>query len=378
MALGRTDAIRGRHRRALAAFDEARGLLADVEDRGLLARNATLRCYSLRPLGRLQEAREEGLRAIGLATGDLGAVAMAEQVYGSAAVADGAVGEGILAYRRAAEAARAANVPRTEGIALVNLAMALAGVGELASAEVNLRAARTLFAAADDRFHLARTTLVEGELARIGGRWDAAEACLNVALAAAEEEGDVGGALYARASLVEVALGRGDITQAASALDEADAIARFVDDVSWGPRLEALNAQMVALGAPRSDRRGVSEALAGQDPAGQPETTVRLRLAPDGRRVQIDGRSWDFGRRGPLRRVLVALARARVEGTTLSAASLLEAGWPGERMTPDSGAGRVYTTIGRLRAFGLEGVLVTLDEGYALAARREVRIDPEM
>ena len=45
---------------------------------------------------------------------------------------------------------------------------------------------------------------------------------------------------------------------------------------------------------------------------------------------------------------------------------MLEAGWPGERMRPESGAARVYMAVRRLREVGLEAILRTDEHGYSL------------
>lgn len=75
----------------------------------------------------------------------------------------------------------------------------------------------------------------------------------------------------------------------------------------------------------------------------------------------------DLSRRGPLRRIFVALAKARIEGgRPLTVADVLAAGWPGEKMRHESGAARVYMAVRRLRALGLEPLLRTSDEGYAI------------
>jgi biotin operon repressor len=55
--------------------------------------------------------------------------------------------------------------------------------------------------------------------------------------------------------------------------------------------------------------------------------------------------------------------------------ALLAAGWPGERVDYEAGVARVYTTIQRLRALGLQNVLVTQDDGYLLDPSTPVRID---
>jgi hypothetical protein len=127
-----------------------------------------------------------------------------------------------------------------------------------------------------------------------------------------------------------------------------------VEDVAWREKLAAL------------DDPGAS--------SGEPSRIV-LALSRDGRAFEIGGRVVEFGRRGPLRRLLVALAEQRdsAPGRALTVAELREAGWPGEKMRPESGASRVYMTIKRLRALGLEAALQTSDKGYSLDLRVEVR-----
>lgn len=98
-----------------------------------------------------------------------------------------------------------------------------------------------------------------------------------------------------------------------------------------------------------------------------PASAMTLAVARDGRRFIPPGEEEvDFSRRGPLRKIIVALAEAREEsmGEGLSADDVLEAGWPGDIVTPDAGAARVYSAIRTLRANGLEDVLLTQDDGY--------------
>ncbi len=81
-----------------------------------------------------------------------------------------------------------------------------------------------------------------------------------------------------------------------------------------------------------------------------------------------DGARVDLARRRAVRRVLLALTKARLErpGEALSWESLLQAGWPGEHPVSDSGLKRVYTAVWTLRKAGLEGVLKTRGDGYLL------------
>jgi hypothetical protein len=59
----------------------------------------------------------------------------------------------------------------------------------------------------------------------------------------------------------------------------------------------------------------------------------------------------------------------------LNVAELIESGWPGELMLHDSAVARVYTTVNRLRALGLDSVLLTRDDGYLLDPSVDVKID---
>jgi hypothetical protein len=80
-------------------------------------------------------------------------------------------------------------------------------------------------------------------------------------------------------------------------------------------------------------------------------------------------------RRGPMRLVLEALVRHRLDhpGEALRQDELLRAGWPGERVMAEAGSKRVRVAVAMLRRLGLEGVLVTRDDGYLIEAGVEVR-----
>ncbi len=98
-------------------------------------------------------------------------------------------------------------------------------------------------------------------------------------------------------------------------------------------------------------------------------STVRFQMARDGRTIiGLDGEEHDFSRRGPLRRIMLALAEAAVAkpGVCLSTEELVEAGYPDEVMTYESGRTRIYAAIGRLRKMGLEDSIDTRDEGYLI------------
>ena len=126
--------------------------------------------------------------------------------------------------------------------------------------------------------------------------------------------------------------------------EEAEVLREAAGDDA--PSLEAL----VAMGDDREWATRVARLRAGEGSL--------LQLSPDGRTVRFDDTHIDFSRRGPLRRVLLALARAFEQGRRLSSDDVREAGWPGERMLPSSAAARVYMAVRRLRALGLSKTIV--------------------
>ena len=100
-----------------------------------------------------------------------------------------------------------------------------------------------------------------------------------------------------------------------------------------------------------------------------------LRVAADGGWFAPPGEeATTLGRREAPRRMLVALAEARLEGTVLDADALLAAGWPGERMAAQSASNRVHVALSALRKLGLKPFIVREDEGWTLAGTVPVRL----
>lgn len=342
LSVARVDGLRGRFLSAVQWLAQAKlgaERLGDVSRQGWAS---AIECYCLRPLGALAEAKVAGLHALRLAreVRELTLTSMAEQALGSVAAAMGDPDEAIRAYQRAAAAARVAKAPRLLGIAYANLAALYVSMEHVDAART-LADARVAFEAAGDWFHLAQVLVDEAALAM---RRDApdVEALVAAALDATGAAGAVEGALRAHEIAVQLAKRRGDDVLAVRRLEELVVLVAQTDDVSWGARIERLR-----------------------------HARAVLCVSRDGRRVELDGRALDFSRRGPLRRVLLALAETST--TSLSAAQVQEAGWPGEKMFPESAAARVYMAIRRLRELGLESVLLTRDDGYVLSPQLEVR-----
>lgn len=104
-----------------------------------------------------------------------------------------------------------------------------------------------------------------------------------------------------------------------------------------------------------------------------------LRITKDGRKFIAPGENEviDFTRRGALRMILVGLAELRRDqpGVGISLDDVLEMGWPGERVTPEAAASRVYTAIRTLRGFGLDDHLLTTDQGYLFSTELDVSFE---
>ncbi len=84
----------------------------------------------------------------------------------------------------------------------------------------------------------------------------------------------------------------------------------------------------------------------------------------------------DIATRGPLRRIVAALAEARdrPEDRALDVDELLERGWPGERVMPDAAKNRVYVAVATLRKLGLKDVLIRRDDGYLFDPEVPIRV----
>jgi len=79
-------------------------------------------------------------------------------------------------------------------------------------------------------------------------------------------------------------------------------------------------------------------------------------------------KSVSLARRRSLRLILARLVQYQVThpGSALTVEDLLSSGWPGERVLPKAGADRVYVAVRTLRRLGLDGVLLTRDDGYLI------------
>jgi hypothetical protein len=95
----------------------------------------------------------------------------------------------------------------------------------------------------------------------------------------------------------------------------------------------------------------------------KPQPGALLRVAEDGSWFALGDARISLARRSSLRLILLELTRT---SDACSVAQLFTAGWPGQRVHPDSASHRVHVAIATLRKLGLGDAIVTRGDGYAL------------
>jgi tetratricopeptide (TPR) repeat protein len=100
-----------------------------------------------------------------------------------------------------------------------------------------------------------------------------------------------------------------------------------------------------------------------------------LVVGPEAGWFQRDGgEPVDLMRRGAMRRLLDRLVTAHLEEQgPVDVYVLFEAGWPDQRIQPQTISSRVYNVLWRLRRAGLGDTIVTSDAGYTLSTTLLVR-----
>lgn len=103
--------------------------------------------------------------------------------------------------------------------------------------------------------------------------------------------------------------------------------------------------------------------------AAAPTTTASLRLVLAERVIYLpDGSALALARNPVLWALLRKLADERLAapGRCVAVTELVAAAWPGERVSPHSGARRVYTAVCTLRKMGLRTLIRRTQRGYFL------------
>ncbi len=359
IAKGRALALHGRLRESVAPFRWALDAAVASGDAARAVFSQANLCFVLGPLEAFDEARALGEAALDEATRlrSHRLIAAAEQALGAVEFYRGDQERAVAHYTRALASAEVVRAPRLLGIVHANYGLAEAARGAVHEALSRNALARESLAIAGDRFLLGRVAVFDAKYRFQLDDLEASEALLPAALDEAIALSDLSGELEARLTLARIAQRRAggrDDALYRQRLAALEATVRLCDDRTWSRKLAELRAE---------ERRD----------SGAP--AIALSLSRDGRALEVGGSKLDLSKRGPLRKILVALVRARLDegGRALDASAVRAAGWPGEKMLAESAAARVYMAISRLRALGLEALLQTSDEGYSLDPRANVR-----
>jgi predicted ATPase len=238
------------------------------------------------------------------------------------------------------------------GATLAGLGESLLELGDLPAAEARFREALEVAERVGERLLEAACGTFLGEVLLAQGAPDAVEV-LERALRTHRQLG-------ARAYEARTLEALGDALASRGAEGDAARAARL--------RVEA-ETTYAAIGVTARGRR---EAGSGGSvpPAAAP--AFRIGVSDDGRLlVAPDGTRHDLSRQRSARLILLCLVDAHREtpNVGLSWERLLEAGWPGERVSVEAAFSRVRTAVLTLRKRGLRGVLATRDDGYLLDPR---------
>ncbi len=359
----------------------------------------------------LEQAKAAQARAIeGRVLGNLGALCHDRHELGQA--------RGF--YDQALELLRRAGDARLEAIHVCNLGVLELEHGEADRARAHFDASRELLRPLGDRRLLAIVLGNLGTLEHMQGRLQSARQCHEQARTILREVGDRRSEALCLSRLGRATAALGWVEDAEKCLTAADRLlGRFPDpmveatvqldrgfvDVAQarsGKRTAEQNAEhlqrarerVAQATAARGDTPAwvercddirfavqlLEKALADLDSAVAPAeplpaegSTARqhaaLLIGKDGRWLQAPGgEAQDLRRRKAMRFILVRLAdeHGANPGAGLPLETLLEAGWPGERVMPSAGANRVYVALTALRKLGLRAVLLSQDDGYLL------------
>lgn len=131
------------------------------------------------------------------------------------------------------------------------------------------------------------------------------------------------------------------------------------------------------------EHRAFVRAMLAQEEPDEPAAESHvLQLADDGSWFQLDQQKMQrISSRAALRRVLLTILEHADRGESCTVKTLLDAGWPGERVDPEAGANRVYVSVSALRKMGLRSAIERFDQGYRLAPgvrveRRRAELGP--
>ncbi|MEZ4462865.1 MAG: tetratricopeptide repeat protein [bacterium] len=349
-----------------------------------------------RELDRAQTAAENAL-SIFLATGDHAAVSKVHLVFGHAAYRSGFIEKAKLETAKALEYAEAHELPVTE--ILVNVAGLRLAMGDLEGAIALTDRCLADFGKANDRLtglclnnrgaaHLALGDLdaAEADLRasleinrRIGRQQSERIGSTSMALLSLERKSTATAVAYAERAragepddsrlgtetLSVLALtSMPDKAKAADYLRTARHVAKNDGDHLFVDMVEAIaDGRDLPKYAPHYCRMPGFSTLIKLGRTARPAVT----FSAENQTLTVNGVAHDLRRRGAMKRTLQRLMEARSTRSHVDVYDLFDAGWPGEDVSPEQAANRVYATLSRLRQLGLADIIVTVDDGYTLA-----------
>ncbi len=375
-------AIRARHAESLEHAERALAIHRELGNARLEGETLGVVAMAYQGQQRMDDARAAYERSILLARehGDRGLEAMAYGNLGTLTAELGNFDRAREYFERAHCIFRELGLHRLEGTGLGNLAALQAETGLFAEALESARRAVDLLRASGDTLQVALFLAHKGAaLAELGALEDA-RAAFDQSEAMFEPH-----AADPAAAIVGVARGHLDLAlaRAETAAGDTEAAARHLADARG--RLGAAGApgDAHASGDVRQAARILERALdafVASDRGDRPATGA-LVVRQDTRAFRAPGaETVKLERRRALRLLLRKLVDQRLAapGEVLSMNALLAAGWPGEKVLADAGAGRVYVGLATLRRLGLRRLLLSRDGGYLLDPGVDVVLVPTL
>jgi predicted ATPase len=418
--LGDVEAARGRFAEGFAAYERALALHVEAKDRAHEGRALHAMALNRLESGRFGEARLLFDRALAiLRQGDRLAEVKALNHVAVMAIEEGRLADAEARLAEGLAAARAVGDRRAEAILVGNVAALAEERGDLDEAVRGYEESIDLHLRIGSRRSHGHMLAFIGNARFEQGRLEEARAAYEAALdklaelgwrasmvlpglaAVRAALGDLPGAeaTFARAEEELAKLGNARLSAALRVHEGHLDLARAREAAARGDA--ALAASLVARARTR-----MTDALVDPDPRGAARSGPALAIESTDVRIALrclrralaeqaappldpgedallvgKGSSWfrppggevvSLDRRKSLRLLLDALVEARLAapGAVLSSSALVAAGWPGEDVPPEAGAGRVYTALSTLRKLGLRAVIQSVDDGY--------RVDPEV
>jgi predicted ATPase len=282
-----------------------------------------------------------------------------------------------------------------EGLLLGNLGVAHQECGDLEAAADCFAQAREIHGRRGDPQRAGGALGYLGTVFHEQGDFDRALEHYELALAQARRAGARRSEALFLCWMGSVYATCGEHDAARTAFETAESKSRDVGDGGLFTTLSLHRASLLLAGGDRAGaRRAVDDAAARLDladgrarPVSAADQSDDLRfglrvlereLSANAFAVARDG-SWferpggervSLAQRHRLRRLLAALVDHYVAepGAPMSLHALIESGWPGERMDPESGINRVHVALTTLRKIGLRELITRDEDGYYLDA----------